>query len=169
MLIRTMTTLECTKLLDTNRLCRIACARDGQPYIVPAYFVYAENHLFMFSMLGRKIDFMRANPRVSVLVEEHGDHRQWKSVIIDGAYEELPDKIGHKRDRDHAWSILSKYNDWWEPGALKPLLPPISNETSRALEVLGVNDVGGAVTVGLAHYSTTGEVDQLVRALASLG
>jgi cysteine desulfurase family protein (TIGR01976 family) len=45
----------------------------------------------------------------------------------------------------------------------------ISNETSRALEVLGVNDVGGAVTVGLAHYSTTAEVDQLVRALASLG
>jgi cysteine desulfurase family protein (TIGR01976 family) len=45
----------------------------------------------------------------------------------------------------------------------------ISNESSRALDVLGVNDVGGAVTVGLAHYSTTAEVDQLVRALASLG
>jgi cysteine desulfurase family protein (TIGR01976 family) len=45
----------------------------------------------------------------------------------------------------------------------------ISNETSRALDVLGVNDVGGAVTVGLAHYSTMAEVDQLVRALASLG
>ena len=45
----------------------------------------------------------------------------------------------------------------------------ICNESSRALDVLGVNDVGGAVTVGLAHYSTTAEVDQLVRALASLG
>jgi cysteine desulfurase family protein (TIGR01976 family) len=45
----------------------------------------------------------------------------------------------------------------------------ISDQSSRALDVLGVNDVGGAVTVGLAHYSTMGEVDQLVRALASLG
>ncbi len=45
----------------------------------------------------------------------------------------------------------------------------LSNESSRALDVLGVNDVGGAVTVGLAHYSTMAEVDQLVRALASLG
>lgn len=45
----------------------------------------------------------------------------------------------------------------------------ISNASSRALEVLGVNDVGGAVTVGLAHYTTTAEIDQLVRALASLG
>lgn len=45
----------------------------------------------------------------------------------------------------------------------------IANIGSRVLDVLGVNDVGGAVTVGLAHYSTMAEVDQLVRALASLG
>ena len=45
----------------------------------------------------------------------------------------------------------------------------IPNMSSRVLDLIGVNDIGGAVTVGLAHYSTTAEVDQLVRALASLG
>jgi cysteine desulfurase family protein (TIGR01976 family) len=45
----------------------------------------------------------------------------------------------------------------------------IADQSSRVLDVLGANDIGGAVTVGLAHYSTTTEVDQLVRALASLG
>jgi cysteine desulfurase family protein (TIGR01976 family) len=45
----------------------------------------------------------------------------------------------------------------------------IADQSSRVLEVLGANDIGGAVSVGLAHYSTTAEVDQLVRALASLG
>jgi len=45
----------------------------------------------------------------------------------------------------------------------------IANASSRVLDVIGVNDIGGAVTVGLAHYTTTAEVDQLVRALASLG
>jgi cysteine desulfurase family protein (TIGR01976 family) len=45
----------------------------------------------------------------------------------------------------------------------------IADQTSRVLDVLGANEVGGAVTVGLAHYSTTAEVDQLVRALASFG
>ncbi|ADU01527.1 cysteine desulfurase-like protein [Mycolicibacterium gilvum] len=45
----------------------------------------------------------------------------------------------------------------------------IANANSRVLDVIGVNDVGGAVTIGLAHYSTAAEVDQLVRALASLG
>src|ERR1700754_1468187 len=45
----------------------------------------------------------------------------------------------------------------------------ISNVSSRVLDVIGVNDIGGAITIGLAHYTTTAEVDQLVRALASLG
>lgn len=45
----------------------------------------------------------------------------------------------------------------------------IANATSRVFDVIGVNEIGGAVTVGLAHYSTVGEVDHLVRALASLG
>jgi cysteine desulfurase family protein (TIGR01976 family) len=45
----------------------------------------------------------------------------------------------------------------------------IANASSRVLDVIGVNDIGGAVTLGLAHYTTTAEVDQLIRALASLG
>lgn len=45
----------------------------------------------------------------------------------------------------------------------------IANANSRVLDVIGVDDIGGAVTIGLAHYTTAAEVDQLVRALASLG
>ncbi len=45
----------------------------------------------------------------------------------------------------------------------------IANANSRVLDAIGANDIGGAVTVGLAHYTTTAEVDQLVRTLASLG
>ncbi len=45
----------------------------------------------------------------------------------------------------------------------------VANVGSQVLDVIGANDVGGAVTVGLSHYSTSSEVDQLVRALASLG
>ena len=45
----------------------------------------------------------------------------------------------------------------------------VGNATSRALDVLGVDEIGGAVTLGLAHYSTPSEIDHLVRTLASLG
>ena len=40
--------------------------------------------------------------------------------MVDGRYEEHPDRIGHQAQLDHAWSLLSKHFDWWEPGALKP-------------------------------------------------
>ena len=45
----------------------------------------------------------------------------------------------------------------------------IANTSSRVLDAIGVNEIGGAITVGLGHYSTPAEVDQLVRAVASLG
>lgn len=45
----------------------------------------------------------------------------------------------------------------------------IGNATSRVLDQLGVDEIGGAITLGLAHYTTTFEVDHLVRTLASLG
>ncbi len=45
----------------------------------------------------------------------------------------------------------------------------IANAGSRVLDAIGANDVGGAVTIGLSHYSTFAEVDQLLRALGSLG
>jgi cysteine desulfurase len=36
------------------------------------------------------------------------------------------------------------------------------------LEHLGCGEIGGVVRVGLAHYTTPGEVDQLAQALTEL-
>lgn len=127
MLIRSLSSVECTRLLSESRLGHLACAKDGKPYVVPIYFAYADNHLYAFSMPGKKIEIMRANPEVSLIVEEWGHGKEWKSVLVEGRFEELPDRVGHKRQRDHAWLLLSKHSDWWEPGALKPAAPPLSN------------------------------------------
>jgi selenocysteine lyase/cysteine desulfurase len=40
---------------------------------------------------------------------------------------------------------------------------------NRVFEALGVGEIGGAVQLGLAHYTTVAEVDQVVRTVASLG
>ena len=122
MIIRNLTDAECTEVLASNRLGHLACARDGQPYVVPIHYAYADDHLYAFSLSGKKIDIMRANPLVSMLVETRREDG-WRSVIADGRYEELPDEIGHKRERDHALQVLGRHADWWEPGSLKPMLP----------------------------------------------
>jgi nitroimidazol reductase NimA-like FMN-containing flavoprotein (pyridoxamine 5'-phosphate oxidase superfamily) len=143
MLVRTLSNLECTKLLTANRIGHLACAKDGQPYVVPFYNAHADNHLYAFSMPGKKIDWMRANPLVSVQVDEHDQGRAWKSVIVDGRYEELPDRIGYKLQRDHAWSVLSKHPDWWEPGALKPVIPPASDSVPHVFFRILIEQVSG--------------------------
>ncbi|BCH24199.1 pyridoxamine 5'-phosphate oxidase family protein [Mesorhizobium sp. L-8-3] len=121
MWIRSLSTPECICLLAANRFAHIACAKDDLPYVVPLYYAYADDHIYAFSAPGKKMEIMRANPQVSILVEERGRGREWQCVIADGRFEELPDRIGHKRERDYAWSLLSQHADWWESGALKPI------------------------------------------------
>ncbi|KQZ96282.1 flavin-nucleotide-binding protein [Mesorhizobium sp. Root157] len=143
MIIQTLSTAECTALLVKNRLARLACAKSDQPYVIPIYYAYADRCLYAFSMPGKKIDWMRENPLVSVQVDERGAGREWKSVVVDGRYEELPDRIGHKVERDRAWSILSKHVDWWEPGALKPITPPISDRSPHVFFRISIEQLSG--------------------------
>lgn len=143
MLVRALSALECTKILMANRIGRLACAKDGQPYVVPFYYAHSDAHLYAFSMPGKKIEWMRANPLVSVQVDEHGHGRGWRSVVADGRYEELPDHIGHKLQRDHAWSVLSKHSDWWEPGALKPVVPPAADSGPHVFFRILIEQVSG--------------------------
>lgn len=141
--VRTLSTLECTELLDDNRVAFLACTKDGQPYVVPIHYAYSDAHVYAFSMPGKKIEWMRANPLVSIFVQRQGSGREWKSVVAEGRYEELPDMIGHKVARDHAWSVLSKHYDWWEPGALKPIEPPLSGHSPHIFFRILVDRVTG--------------------------
>lgn len=121
MQVRNMTALECTNLLDRVRIGRLACSQGNEPYVVPFHFAHADNRLYAFSLPGKKIDVMRSNPKVCVLVEEPSEKGEWKSVVVDGRFEEYPDRIGSKQARERAWSLLSKHAAWWAPGALKPV------------------------------------------------
>ena len=143
MLIRPLSTLECTKLLTQTRIGRLACTREGQPYVVPIHFAFADNHLYAFSMSGKKIEWMRANPLVSVVVEERQQGREWRSVVVDGRYEELPDRIGHKPERDRAWALLNKHSNWWEPGALKPVGAPAADKPDYVFFRVVVDQLSG--------------------------
>ena len=121
MIVKEMDRSECMALLQATRLGRLGCASGGQPYVVPITYAADGNNLYSFSLVGRKIDWMRQNPKVCVQVDEFGEGREWRSVIAYGRFEELPDRIGSKGQREHAWSLLSRDLEWWEPGALKPV------------------------------------------------
>jgi nitroimidazol reductase NimA-like FMN-containing flavoprotein (pyridoxamine 5'-phosphate oxidase superfamily) len=108
--------------LTRMNLGRLACAQGSQPYVVPFHFVYDHDYLYSFSTVGQKIQWMRANPLVSVEADEIAGSEQWVSVVVTGRYEELPDTPEWDGERQLAGDLLQKNAMWWEPGFAKTIL-----------------------------------------------
>ncbi len=113
MRISEMSGKECRELLAHEGAGRLGCALENQPYIVPIYFVAEGDSLFCFATVGQKIEWMRANPRVCIQADEIRSRDEWKSVVVTGRYEELPDDAEHEQVRKHAISLFSRRDAWW--------------------------------------------------------
>jgi nitroimidazol reductase NimA-like FMN-containing flavoprotein (pyridoxamine 5'-phosphate oxidase superfamily) len=120
LLIHELTPDECRAALSRVRLARLACSRHDQPYIVPVYVHLDGNHLYSFSTVGQKIDWMRSNPMVCVEVDDVRDPSHWTTVVALGWYEELTDSPEHRVARDRARELLERHRDFWLPAAGKP-------------------------------------------------
>ena len=114
MLITDISTAECREILARTGFGRLGCARDNQPYVVPFYFVYQPDHLYGYSTLGRKIDWMRANPKVCVEIDEVSSHFVWSSVILNGRFQELKNTPEYEFERLNAQMLLEKRMLWWQ-------------------------------------------------------
>lgn len=69
--------------------------------------------------------------------------REWRSVVVYGVYEELPDRIGWKRERDRAWSLLREHANWWEPGGLKPVPGPMATASTHLFYRINMESMTG--------------------------
>ena len=101
MVIHEMSHDECVEVLRRTSLARLACCSESQPYIVQVHLVYKldSGFLYGFTTLGQKVEWMRANPRVCVLMDEITAPDQWVSVVIFGRYEEVT--VSSKSDVAH--------------------------------------------------------------------
>jgi nitroimidazol reductase NimA-like FMN-containing flavoprotein (pyridoxamine 5'-phosphate oxidase superfamily) len=82
------------QLLRTAIVGRIACCGhgktgDGRPYLVPLAYGYDGAAIYAHSGPGRKLDLMRAEPRVTFEVDEAEAPDRWRSVIAEGTFEEI--------------------------------------------------------------------------------
>jgi uncharacterized protein len=110
--INEMTTEECSGFLEHASIGRLACSFENQPYVVPMNFAYDNGYLYVFSTLGQKIEWMRANPKVCVQTDQMKSESEWMSVVVNGEYEELPEPQ-YAAERRHATSLLGKRYHWW--------------------------------------------------------
>jgi nitroimidazol reductase NimA-like FMN-containing flavoprotein (pyridoxamine 5'-phosphate oxidase superfamily) len=112
MIIKPLSEQECEEILGRATLARLACCLENQPYVVPVYVAYEANYVYVFSTEGKKVQWMRTNPKVCVQVDEIAGQAGWTSVIVNGEYQEL----GEPRfgvERTHARELLESRHEWW--------------------------------------------------------
>jgi uncharacterized protein len=103
---------ECKELLGRVSLGRLACALDNQPYVVPVAFHYEPGHIYVFSTVGKKIEWMRQNPKVCLQVDEIGNRSHWTSIVINGVYFELQG-TQHTAEKQRVRELLGESAQWW--------------------------------------------------------
>jgi len=66
-------------LLDRMPVGRLGLSTEDGPYVVPVNYVFAEGCIYFHSgRKGKKVEALRANPRVCFLVDEPGPQVRWE-------------------------------------------------------------------------------------------
>jgi hypothetical protein len=103
-----LTPEQCSRVLDEARVAHVACIADGEPYVTPMSFVILGGVLHFRTALGRRIDALRNDPRVSISVVRLGEGGSWHSVLIRGRARIIDDD---RLEADVIAALVHKYGD----------------------------------------------------------
>jgi uncharacterized protein len=97
-----MTKAEYDSLIRRQHLSRIAFGSCGHPYIAPFMYVFDGKYLYFLSTkYGRKMEYFKSNPQVSVEIEEYAsDFSSFNFVSLQGFLEEVQDPLQKKKVRE---------------------------------------------------------------------
>lgn len=84
--------LQIEEVLKSQLVGRIGCSLNGETYIVPISYAYDGTYIYCHTSEGKKTAIMRQNPRVCFQVDEMRDMANWKSIVVQGLFEELKSK-----------------------------------------------------------------------------
>lgn len=129
--------------LAGHRFGRIACASQSQPYVTPFHFAYHDPWIYSFGTVGRKIEWLRANPLACVEVDEIKSFQDWTSVILFGRYEELSESEDDHATRDFAHHLLQQHQIWWEPGYARTIIQGAPRPMTPVYFRLSIDEITG--------------------------
>lgn len=87
--MRALNEEEARSLLNSAKIGRLGCVVDGEPYIIPINYLFADGSIYSHSLPGRKLNALRTHPRACLQVDEILDDFHWRSVIAYGNFEEI--------------------------------------------------------------------------------
>ena len=103
---------EYDSLIERQYVSRIAFGAGEHPYIAPFMYVFDGKYLYFLSTkYGRKMDYFKSNPKVSVEIEEYApDLSAFTFVSLQGFLEEINDPLKKKRVREQFVSMILDRN-----------------------------------------------------------
>ncbi|CAN5141960.1 hypothetical protein BH09BAC4_BH09BAC4_14010 [soil metagenome] len=72
---------------------RIGCAADSRILIEPVMYYYDGYFIYGLTRQGTKTQLLQKNPTVAFEIDEVVSQDSWRSVVIEGVYEELQGEV----------------------------------------------------------------------------
>lgn len=91
-MIENLTNEQIEDLLKDNVWGHLGCSDGFNTYVYPFNYLYDGKYITCHSQRGFKTQVMQQNKRVCLQVDEVRDHRNWKSVMVLGEYQEVKDE-----------------------------------------------------------------------------
>ena len=136
-------------LIRRQYMSRIAFGACEHPYIAPFMYVFDEKYLYFLSTkYGRKMEYFKNNPKVSVEIEEYApDLSAFEFVSLQGSLEEVTDPPHRAKVREQFVEMIRNRN--LSPRALTafghdPTDTPEAigrDERSMVWRLVGVQDI----------------------------
>lgn len=144
-----MDKIEYDHLIEKGYVCRIAFQGEKYPYIAPFLYVFDGQFLYFLSTkYGKKMEYFRKSPYVSVEVEKYTkDLSSYTFVTMQGYLEEVADSIEKKLIREKFVELITNRklsNNILAALGHSPEDPPESiakEERSLVWKLTGVRDL----------------------------
>ena len=141
--VEDMSPAEMHALLQRESFGHLGCTGDGRPYVVPMNYAYDGKELFFFTTQGMKTQFIDANPKVCLQVEEVKDSSHWRSVMVIGKAV----KLTKTEDTQHAMKIITERNPSLTPAISATQLDSLGRAVDIALYRITPEIIDGRQTV----------------------
>ena len=141
--VEDMAPAEMHALLQRASFGHLGCARDGRPYVVPMHYAYDGKELYFFTTEGMKTQFIEANPKVCLQVEEITDSTHWRSVMVIGQAEQLT----NAEETQRAMKLITERNPSLTPAISATQLDTWGRAVDIALYRINPELIDGRKTV----------------------
>ena len=141
--VEDMAPAEMHALLQRESFGHLGCARDGRPYVVPMHYAYDGKELYFFTTEGMKTQFIEANPKVCLQVEEITDRTHWRSVMVIGQAEQ----VTNAEETQRALKLITERNPSLTPAISATQLDTWGRAVDIALYRINPELIDGRKTV----------------------